>query len=148
MTEVEDLRAELDLVRAELAEAKVRIEKLVWSKTYHPGWRGDRMVGICRLCGGEENNHRMRCRHYVGPLEHKMHLRGINGSFGGYDYDCICGGWFRQGGLAGHGDGTIDAEVVCPKASETWRGEEVDISSDSAKVELVTEEHPDTGGPR
>jgi len=122
VTEIEELRAELELVRSELAEAKVRIDKLIWGQTYRPGWRGDKMVGICRVCGGEENNHRMSCRHYVGPLEHKWTHTRVNGTFGGIDHDCSCGGWFRLGGLAGHGDGTNKAEVTCPKAGETWRG--------------------------
>jgi hypothetical protein len=108
--------------REELAKADAKIARLRWLAIYRVGPDG----GICRTCGGKENAHRMRCRHYVGPLEHRMSLRGINGSFGGYDYDCICGGWFRQGGLAGHGDGTTDAEAVCPNADQTWRGPAVD----------------------
>lgn len=98
-------------------------------------WRAANVVrGRCRTCSGIldaemhprardfELGHRMRCRFYVGPLEHKLRMRGINGTFGGTDYDCICGGWFRQGGLAGHGDGTTGAEPICPDADQDWRG--------------------------
>lgn len=143
MTEIEELRTELDLVKSELAEAKARIDRLVWSQTYRSTWRGsNRMVGICRVCGGEENNHQMRCRHYVGPLEHKWTYVRQNGTFGGTDHDCSCGGWFRLGGLAGHGDGTDKAEVVCPKSFETWRGQVLEDAVGSDKVELDTEDGP------
>jgi hypothetical protein len=78
--------------------------------------------GRCRYCGRTPDGHQMRCRFYVGPLEHKWVRKGVNGSFGGIDHDCVCGGWFRLGGLAGHGDGTGDAVPVCPNADQDWRG--------------------------
>jgi hypothetical protein len=91
------------------------VVRLRWARVYHHS-------GRCRFCSGFEGSHQMRCKYYVGPLEHRMNLRGANGSFGGWDYDCVCGGWFRQGGIAGHGDGASDAEVVCPNVDQTWRG--------------------------
>jgi hypothetical protein len=108
--------------RAELAEANAKIERLRWSAIYTPGRR-------CRFCGGRENEHRMSCRHYVGPLEHQMTLRGINPSFGGWDYDCTCGRSARVGRLAGDDDG----RPVCPAMNETWRGPAVDgLTADGA----------------
>jgi hypothetical protein len=78
--------------------------------------------GRCRWCSYHEHRHQMRCKLYVGALTHKwLHTR-INPTFGGIDHDCSCGGWFRQGGLAGHGDGTSAAEPICPRAEENWRG--------------------------
>lgn len=70
----------------------------------------------------EAQPHRMHCRFHVGPLEHRWVRTGINGTFGGVDHDCACGGSFRRGGLAGHGDGSETAEPVCPDADQTWRG--------------------------
>jgi len=66
------------------------------------------------------NHHRMDCRNYVGPLEHKMSYFRLNPTFGGSDWHCSCGGYFRQGGYAGAG--VPDSEVVCPHASQDWRG--------------------------
>jgi hypothetical protein len=65
----------------------------------------------------------MDCRFYVGTLEHRWVATDWNGTFGGYDHRCVCGGWFRRGGLAGHGDGSETAEPVCPNAGQTYRGE-------------------------
>jgi hypothetical protein len=98
-------------------------------------WRAANVLrGRCRTCSGIldqelyprardfELGHRMRCRFYVGPLEHRWVSKRMNGTFGGLDHDCVCGGWFRQGGLAGHGDGSNDAEPICPNADQDWRG--------------------------
>ncbi len=68
----------------------------------------------------EPAKHRMYCREYVGPLTHTWASGPQwNGTFGGWDYTCSCGGWFRQGGAAGHGDGTDEAVPVCPRADQT-----------------------------
>ncbi len=120
--ELVGLRAHRDALVTQLAQAEVTITNLQWGAIYRPGLDG----GICRACGGKEHAHRMHCRHYVGALEHRMIFRGINGTFGGSDYDCTCGEWFRQGGLAGHGDGSATAEVICPHIDQAWRGPQPD----------------------
>lgn len=88
-------------------------------------WRARNVAyGRCRTCGAAIDDgkpHRMHCRHYTGHLEHHWIRTGWNGTFGGTDYDCVCGGWFRRGGLAGHGDGSEHAEPVCPHADQTKR---------------------------
>jgi hypothetical protein len=82
--------------------------------------------GKCRFCGrtplSPGLHHMMNCKFYEGPLVHHWVRTRWNETFGGVDYDCKCGGWFRQGGLAGHGDGTDSAEAVCPHANQDWRG--------------------------
>lgn len=90
--------------------------------------------GRCRWCSGILNRqmhpnrpeisygHKMRCRFYVGPLEHHWVHTRVNPTFGGIDHDCACGGWFRLGGSAGHGDGSETAAAVCPHADQDWRG--------------------------
>lgn len=131
--EIEQLRADVDHLRARLVEeqeahaaTRATVEQLRWSAIYHAG-------GRCRRCGGKEHEHQMHCRHYVGPLEHRMWLRGVNGSFGGWDYDCKCGQSARVGGLAGI-EGLKPGELPpCPSASETWRGPAVDgLTADGA----------------
>jgi hypothetical protein len=95
------------------AEYKPRLERM----------RDYTSAGNCRSCGTRHGGtHHMSCRHYVGPLEHKWIKKDWNGTFGGIDHRCTCGGWFRKGGLAGHGDGTEEAEAVCPNAAQDWRG--------------------------
>lgn len=84
-------------------------------RDYHPD-------GRCRICNRKESEHREYCRLYVGPLTHVWARTRVNPTFGGIDYDCRCGGWFRQGGMAGHGDGTDMATPVCPNAEQTYRG--------------------------
>lgn len=100
-------------------------------------WRARHTVrGRCRYCGAlvDPNHphvewilaasvHAMRCQMYVGPLEHRWVGKRINGTFGGLDHECACGGSFRLGGLAGSGDGSETAEPVCPNADQDWRGE-------------------------
>jgi hypothetical protein len=115
------IRAVWDLAVAhgrELESAACK-EKLNRLRDYRPD-------GGCRTCPGRIGHrprpHAMYCRLYVGPLEHRWIRKDRNGTFGGTDHDCLCGGWFRRGGLAGHGDGTEDAEVVCPNADQDWRG--------------------------
>lgn len=96
------------------------------SKVTHGG------ISTCWYCSFADEtfpgpSHEGGCPLYLGPIaEHKMHKRGMNGTFGGIDYYCIaCGGWFRQGGMAGHGDGSWDAEVRCP--NEDSMGEKTEI---------------------
>jgi hypothetical protein len=84
-----------------------RIEQLI---DYTP-------TGTCRGCGGREDRHHESCRLYVGPLTHEWLAMKWNETFGGVDHFCRCGGWFRQGGVAGHGD-----PPVCPYADQSWRG--------------------------
>lgn len=96
-------------------------------------WRATHTVrGACRYCSTRppepSSLHRMSCRFYVGPLEHRWARDGWNGTFGGVDHFCVCGGWFRLGGIAGHGDGTEEADVVCPNADQDWRGPKADVS--------------------
>lgn len=78
--------------------------------------------GLLRAAFTTRTEHWMDCREYVGPLEHRWINTGINPTFGGIDYWCVCGGWFRQGGMAGHGDGSEDAKPICPHADQDWRG--------------------------
>lgn len=104
---------ELAILREEVAGLK---EKLARANTYRPN-------GRCRICGRPEGEHIMYCQHYTGPVTHDWNHIMENPTFGGLDYRCSCGGWFRQGGLAGHGDGTANATPVCPDADVTWRGE-------------------------
>lgn len=104
--------AELERLRGELAEAREAIEDA----------RNYTTRGRCRSCGRRRGEHQMRCRLYAGLLEHHWQAIKPNGTFGGMDYFCTCGGWFRQGGMAGHGDGTENAEPVCPNADQDWRG--------------------------
>lgn len=95
------------------AEYEPRLQRL---RDYHPH-------GNCRTCSSKYGTpHSMYCKLYVGPLEHYWQSTRWNGTFGGIDHNCICGGWFRKGGSAGHGDGTEDAEAICPKADQDWRG--------------------------
>lgn len=76
--------------------------------------------GRCRSCGAKDvmpgGHHNMDCRSYRGPLTHTMRYDRLNPTFGGSDYRCDCGGYFRQGGLAGH-----DTEPVCPFADQEQR---------------------------
>jgi hypothetical protein len=111
---VDGLTADRDAALAELDRIKARH---AWSAIYRATPRG----GRCRNCSGAEAAHRMHCKHYVGPLEHRWAHTRSNGTFGGIDFDCMCGGWFRLGGMAGHGDGTEQAQPVCPNAEQTWR---------------------------
>lgn len=94
-------------------------------------WRAENVLrGHCRWCHvpvdpgirGYPMPHRMYCKLYVGPLEHHWVRTAYNQTFGGIDYFCSCSGWFRKGGSAGHGDGTPDAEPLCPHTGEDWRG--------------------------
>lgn len=107
-----DALAENERLRQELAKAEETIAKLRWGKIYSPH-------GRCRACGGLPNAHAMHCQHYVGPLSHILSFRDVNGTFGGYDWDCVCGSWVRQGGMAGT---SMDVDLACPRAHETWRG--------------------------
>ena len=79
----------------------------------------------CRFCWATPlepgGHHGADCQFYRGPLDHKWIRKTWNGTFGGLDHWCSCGGWFRQGGIAGHGDGTHDAEPVCPNADQGVR---------------------------
>lgn len=74
------------------------------------------MTLIACCPGRHTGRHAMYCRRYVGPLTHRWVKTGVNGTFGGIDYYCQCGGWFRQGGLASHGD-----VPVCPDVNQTHR---------------------------
>lgn len=75
---------------------------------------------IC--CAKRETGHDMSCRWYVGPLTHTW-VSVRDGLLGGTDYHCACGGWFRQGGFFGHGDGSDDATPVCPDVNQTHRND-------------------------
>lgn len=110
-------------------------------------WRAENTVrGHCRWCSipvdprihGYGMPHRLNCKLYVGPLEHRWQRTGFNGTFGGIDYWCVCGGWFRKGGMAGHGDGSPDAEPVCPHAGEDWRGSRPDQEDHEVVAGSVT----------
>lgn len=108
-----------------LAELQAKFDRHMWGHDWRPDAKGG---ARCRHCGfgkeGEPASHQMSCRLYEGPLRHEWlgHLSRANPTFGGDDYYCICGGWFRRGGMAGHGDGTATAVPVCPNADQTWRG--------------------------
>jgi hypothetical protein len=54
--------------------------------------------------------HKMTCRWYVGPLEHRRLRSSYNTFWQKTEYECTCGGTWREGG-----DG-------CPNVAETWRG--------------------------
>jgi hypothetical protein len=102
--------------RPVMLELVEEIERLRRSAIYRAGFNGV----ICRRCGGGENDHRMHCRYYVGPLEHRFIHDHWNDTFGGRDFDCICGRSVRVGGMAGsvpYGD-----EPVCPDAAVAERG--------------------------
>lgn len=101
-------------ILAELESLRAQVKRLQLLRDYGPS-------GHCRGCGRKADEHLMSCRLYVGPLEHRWIRTGVNGTFGGVDHYCTCGGWFRQGGLAGHGDGTNDAEPVCPNVEQAHR---------------------------
>lgn len=115
---VEELQGELNELR------RWKTQHL-WSHDWRTTTDG---TARCRHCSfgveGDPASHQMSCQLYEGPLRHEWlhHLTRVNPSFGGTDYRCVCGGWFRMGGLAGHGDGTEWAEPVCPNADQTWRG--------------------------
>jgi hypothetical protein len=112
---------QLDEARNEVERLKARCERLV---NYWPD-------GRCRYCSGRFDGsrpHAMYCRLYEGPLTHEWVRTGFNGTFGGIDHVCRCGGWFRQGGLAGHGDGSDLAEPICPNADQTHRGQRLEAS--------------------
>lgn len=66
--------------------------------------------------GCRTGTHLMHCRDYVGPVVHRWMTVKPNATFGGMDHFCTCGGWFRRGGLAGHGE-----EPKCSNADETYR---------------------------
>src|SRR5689334_8613121 len=87
----------------EVETLRERVKRLELLRDY-------RTTGHCRGCGRKAGEHLMSCQLYVGPLERRWLRTRVNGTFGGVDYDCICGGWFRQGGIAGHGDGSYNAE--------------------------------------
>lgn len=107
-------------VQALLAEVERLRAALLRSRDYRPD-------GGCRTCPGRIGDrprpHAMYCRAYVGPLTHEWVSTRPNETWGGIDYDCRCGGWFRKGGIAGHGDGTESATPTCPNAEQTYRGE-------------------------
>lgn len=91
--------------------------------------------GKCRYCGAlldqrlaftekqksQLGVHRMYCRFYEGPLEHSWVNKRWNDTFGGLEHYCSCGGSFRQGGIAGSGDGSEDAEPICPNVDQHFR---------------------------
>jgi len=100
-------------VMLSLVEEIERLRLAVVYRATPKGW-------LCRNCGGKEDAHKMYCRHYVGPLEHRFTHTRWNDSLGGQEYDCCCGGSARVGGMAGsipYGD-----EPVCPNLAEVWRG--------------------------
>jgi hypothetical protein len=84
-------------------------------------WRSRNVVnGRCRYCGTNSDRgkqHRMYCRHYVGPLEHRWVRERYNGTFGGLDHECQCGGSVRVGGIAG-----TEGLPACPNVDQDWRG--------------------------
>ena len=108
-------QAEIDRLQAEIDELKETVQRLK-----------DRAA--CRCQGKNTGRHRMPCKFYVGPVGHVWVKTSWNGTFGGVDHWCSCGGWFRQGGLAGHGDGTESAEAICPKADVDWQGPKPDLN--------------------
>lgn len=110
---------------AEVEQLRAQVERWRVAADYRQGSRGL----VCRYCSGGEHTHRMYCRYHVGPLIHSWVKVDANRTFGGTDYECSCGGWFRQGGLAGHGDGTENTEPICPDAGLTWRGPQPDGES-------------------
>lgn len=59
--------------------------------------------------------HKMTCRWYVGPLEHRRLRSFYNTFWQKTEYECTCGGTWRE-----DGDG-------CPNAAETWRGPKPDV---------------------
>lgn len=110
--------AELDRVTHELDKALAKIERMKWLQIYRPGADSTGPRGRCRTCSGWEHGHRMDCPHYEGPLTHQWHFVDVNGTFGGYDYQCSCGRRARIGGIAGAGE-----LQPCPDAALDWRGE-------------------------
>jgi hypothetical protein len=115
----------------ELAAARERIADLE-AKLQRHEWRNSCICTIKLNLAGKQNcepgpHHEMYCRNYVGPLTHTMRFERINETFGGFNYRCTCGGYYRQGGWAGHGPEDDEmAEPVCPKIDETWRGPKED----------------------
>lgn len=55
--------------------------------------------------------HRMTCRWYIGPVEHRLLRTTYNSFWNVNDYECTCGRSWREGDEAG-----------CPNTAETWRG--------------------------
>lgn len=106
-----DLQAEVEQLRAENQRLRAKINCT---------------CGLLRRSAPSGATHRMYCPEYVGPLEHRWTGTRVNPTFGGVDYFCLCGGWFRQGGLAGHGDRTETAEPICSRAGQDWRGPRAD----------------------
>lgn len=87
-------------------------------------WRANNLIrGNCRYCGGHISAgkpHKMYCRNYVGRIEHRWMGIRPNGTFGGLDYDCVCGDSIRVGGIAG-----VDTDRPrCPSFDKTWKGPE------------------------
>lgn len=119
------LRDIISRVMAERDEARAKVERLRWSKIYRPS-------GRCRLCSGTENANYMHCEHYVGPLEHRW-VWFKPGVFG-RDHGCSCGAW------------SDDAELACPRASETWRGAPPDAPAGPSGSSEPAQQ--DTDGPQ
>jgi hypothetical protein len=136
LSDIPALVAEIDRLCEEVDTLRVKIAELEEED------RKRKQRAACSCFQGRRNpasgdHHRMSCKNYVGPLEHKMTFTGINGTFGGADFDCVCGGWFRQGGIAGHGDGSEDAEIICPNADQDWRGPKLDKPRQSTLDKLA-----------
>lgn len=55
--------------------------------------------------------HKMTCRWYVGPVEHRLLRTTYNSFWNVDDYECTCGRTWREGD-----------ETGCPNTAETRRG--------------------------
>lgn len=115
------IRAERDRLARRVAELTAEIDHLR-EQAEKARAKANCTCGYLRAIYTTRTGHNMSCREYVGPLEHRWARRTYNGTFGGVDHWCICGGWFRQGGVAGHGDRTETAEPICPRRDQDWRG--------------------------
>lgn len=80
----------------------------------HPGIRSDKSRG-----------HRMRCRWYTGPLEHRV-IGGRVGITGSYLHECSCGRAYNE-----WADEDATVKAVCPDILFVWRGERPEPQEDA-----------------
>lgn len=100
----------------------------------HPAWRFPNYTG-------KRTEHRMRCRYYVGPLEHKR-IQAVNGSFsitGTAMSECSCGKNYPY-----WADEEARKAAVCPDILFVWRGERPDTQEDTVNENESEDHEPST----